>query len=149
MANTFTSLTYHIVFSTKNREPWILEPITTDLYRYIGGIIDGQGGLMLEIGGISDHVHILTTIPAKVSVSDMLRAIKANSSKWINEEKTKIHKFGWQDGYVAFTVSKSGNPAVRKYIRNQRIHHANWDYRSELIVLLTRHEIEYDERYLE
>ena len=149
MPGTFTNLLYHLVFSTKERLPLIGESFQEELYKYMGGIIRGEGGVLLEIGGIADHVHLLAKLKPTIAVSDMLRLLKANSSKWINDEqKVKQRKFGWQDGYAAFTVSESQAPRVVRYIRSQEAHHRKLDFKEELIALLKKHRIEYDERYL-
>jgi putative transposase len=148
MANTFTNLLYHIVFSTKDRIPLIERDLQGRLYEYMGGIIRGEGGVLLEIGGVADHVHLLTKLKADIAVSDMLRLMKANSSKWVNEERLIAGRFGWQTGYAAFTVSESQVSRVRKYIRSQESHHAKVSFKEELIALLKKNRIEYDERYL-
>ena len=114
MAGTDTNLLYHLVFSTKNRQGYITPTIEEKLYKYIGGIICGIDGICLEINGISDHVHILAKIPPKIAISNALRDIKANSSKWVNETKSGLRKFGWQDGYSAFTIGKSQVDVVRQ-----------------------------------
>jgi REP element-mobilizing transposase RayT len=139
---------YHLVFSTKHRVPFISVELEEELYRYIGGIIRAEGGVQLEIGGTSDHVHILAKFKPAASVSDMLAKIKANSSKWVNDHKMKLRKFGWQEGFAAFTVSESQAPAVMEYIRNQKEHHRRQNYQEEYMALLERHGIEYDLRYL-
>jgi putative transposase len=148
MAGTYTNLLYHLVFSTKNRTQIITPALESDLHAYIGGIIRGEGGKMLEIGGISDHIHILTKLKPTKSVSEMLNRIKAKSSKWMNEEKRLRRKFAWQDGYCAFTVSESQVKAVRRYIKNQKTHHRSRTFQEEFRELLVRHCIEFDERYL-
>jgi REP element-mobilizing transposase RayT len=148
MPSTYTNLLYHIVFSTKDRIPFITSDLQEELYRYIGGIIRAEGGVQLEIGGVTDHVHILAKIKPAISVSDMLGKIKANSSKWVNDHKMKMRKFGWQEGYAAFSVSESQVPAVREYIRNQEKHHRKHTYQEAFVALLERHGIEYDPRYL-
>jgi putative transposase len=148
MAGTYTNLLYHIVFSTKSRIPLITNELRPDLYAYIGGIIRGEGGTLLEIGGMPDHVHLLTKFKPTVSLSDMLRQIKANSSLWANEHKMKARKFGWQDGYAAFSVSESQVVSVRDHIRTQEEHHRRQSYQDEFRALLDRHAVEYDERYL-
>jgi putative transposase len=147
MAGTYTKLFYHIVFSTKNRNQFITPAIEDDLHKYISGILRNLGGSCVEINGDQDHVHILAILPPKIAVSDALRTIKANSSGWIHKEK-KLPEFGWQDGFAAFTVSKSQVESVRQYIRDQKAHHAQGDFKSELIALLERHDVEYDEQYL-
>ncbi len=141
-------LFYHIVFSTKNRGRFITSAIEDELHKYISGIVRGIGGVCVEINGMLDHVHILAILPPKIAVSDALREIKANSSKWVHESRPDLAKFGWQDGYAAFTVSKSQVDSVREYIRAQKSHHAERDFQAELLELLARHEVEYDARYL-
>lgn len=148
MPSTYTNLIYHIVFSTKQRLPLISADLQDELYRYIGGIIRGEGGTLLEIGGTADHIHILAKLKPSKSISEMLNRIKANSSKWANEEKMEIRKFGWQEGYSAFTVSESKVHAVKEYIRNQEQHHRQQDYKQEIEALLERHGVNYDEQYL-
>mgnify|MGYP000266984628 CR=1 FL=1 len=117
MPSTYSNLLYHIVFSTKDRERLITEEFKEELYRYMAGIAREEGGTLLEIGGIDDHVHLLAKFKPSIAVSDMLRLIKTNSSKWLHEEK-KHARFGWQEGYAAFSVSESQVVAVRRYIRN-------------------------------
>jgi putative transposase len=146
MAGTYSNLLYHVVFSTKDRIPFIEPSLRDDLHGYLGGIVRELGGTALEVGGVADHVHLLVKLTAKIALADFMRALKANSSKWLNEEKLKLRKFGWQDGYAAFTVSKSQVPDVRKYIKNQESHHQRIGYKDELLELLRRHEIEFDER---
>ncbi len=148
MAGTFTNLLYHIVFSTKNRAPLVGADIRDDLYEYVGGIIRGEGGVLLEIGGMPDHVHLLTKFKPVKSVSEMLNRIKAKSSKWVHTTKLAEQDFGWQDGYAAFSVSESQVPAVRLYLQNQEQHHQIQSYPDEVRSLLEKHGVEYDERYL-
>jgi REP element-mobilizing transposase RayT len=148
MAGTYTKLYYHIVFSTKHRRPLITPNIENDLHRYLQGVVEGIGGTPIEVNGAADHVHILALLPPKIAVSDALRDIKANSSKWLHDSRDDYGGFRWQDGFAAFTVSKSVVETVREYIRNQKRHHVEWNYQAELLELLNRHEVEYDERYL-
>lgn len=148
MAGTYTKLINHIVFSTKNRQPFISQQIEAELHKYIGGIIRGIEGSCLEINGMPDHVHILALLPPKIAVSDALRDIKANSSKWVHETKRDLQRFGWQDGFSAFSVSKSQVEPVRKYIVEQKLHHKKHDFKTELLGLLDKHEVEFDERYI-
>lgn len=147
MSDTLTNLVYHVVFSTKNREPLIRPNIRTDLYSYIGGIIRGENGTPLEIGGMPDHVHILAKFHSDVSVAKMMRHIKTNSSKWINQRKV-VGPFRWQAGYGAFTVSQSQVSAVPTYVRNQAVHHKRVSFQQEFLALLRRHGIAFDEQHL-
>jgi putative transposase len=148
MPSTHTNLLYHLVFSTKCRIPLITKKLQDELYRYIGGIIRAEGGVSLEIGGTIDHIHLLAKLKPAISVSAMLARIKANSSKWANENEMELRKFGWQEGYGAFSVSESQVPAVMKYIRGQEEHHRTHTFQEEYVVLLQKHGVQYDERYL-
>lgn len=148
MANTFTNLLYHIVFSTKDRIPVIHEGMRERLYEYMGGIIRGERGVLLEIGGVPDHVHLLVKLKSDMAVAEIVRLVKSNSSKWLNELEGARGRFEWQTGYGAFSVSESQARKVRQYIRTQESHHAKVSFRDELIGLLEKHGIEYDERYL-
>src|ERR1700722_2515667 len=145
--SSFTSLLYHVVFSTKYRKPTLTESIRSETYRYIGGIIANKNGAMLEIGGIDDHVHILMSCPATIALAEFIRDIKANSSKWLHEEKHQAN-FQWQTGYSAFTVSCSQLEAVRQYICNQAEHHRKISFEDEFRLVLRRHGITFEEKYL-
>ena len=112
-----------------------------DLYPYIGGIIRGEKGQLLEIGGTSDHLHILAGFHPTVAVSYMLQHMKKKSSKWVNEQKVLPNHFEWQKGYGAFTVSQSQVPAVRRYIQQQEEHHKKQTFKDEFLALLNRHNI--------
>jgi len=149
MANTYTNLLFHIVFSTKGRQPLIRSGMRDELYAYIGGIIRGERGTLLEIGGMPDHIHLLVRLKADVSVADMLRRIKSHSSKWANERPERNMRFQWQTGYSAFTVSESQAATVRRYIREQEPHHRGRSFREELTALLRKHGIEFEERFLD
>lgn len=140
MASTYTKLMYHIVFSTKDRHPLIDAATGHALHAYMGGIIKNIDGCPLMIGGVGDHVHLLATIPARMSLADTVRTIKANSSKWLHDERN-IPRFQWQSGYAAFTVSEAVRPAVTHYIQKQEEHHCQHDFRAELITLLQRHRV--------
>lgn len=148
MANTFTCLQYHIVFSTNHREPWIRPEIQERVWAYLGGIARENGLKPLLFGGVDDHVHLLLSLPPTARVSEALTAIKGGSSGWIKEAVPSCGGFGWQDGYAAFTVSKSQVAEVSEYIQNQREHHRVKTFQEEYRALLNRHGIQYDERYL-
>ncbi len=146
MGSTLTHLLYHIVFSTKDRVPVLVPQLCEELYPYIGGLIRGEKGKLIKIGGGEDHLHLLTQFSPTLSIAEMLQRIKACSSKWINAANQM--RFGWQRGYSAFSVSLSASEAVSKYIENQLGHHRKTTYKEELIALLEKHQVEYDERYL-
>lgn len=148
MGNTYTSLHYHLVFSTKNRELWIRPDIEQRVWEYLGGIARQNDMKALQIGGIEDHVHLVVSIPATLPVSKALQLLKGGSSKWIHETFLDLAGFAWQDGYGAFTVSKSQLPDVVHYVASQREHHRTRTFQEEYRAFLEKHEIEYDERYV-
>jgi REP element-mobilizing transposase RayT len=148
MAHSYSRLVYHLVFSTKERRPLLKTEVRPRVLAYLGGIVRNLGGEPLANNGVEDHVHMLAKLPGKIAIADAIRDIKANSSKWMHDEGLVSRSFGWQTGYAAFTVSKSGEDAVRRYIADQERHHRKMTFKEELIQLLERHGIEYDERYL-
>jgi REP element-mobilizing transposase RayT len=148
MANTYTSLHYHVIFSTKDRERWLVPEIEQRVWEYIGGIARAHRMTALQVGGIEDHIHALVTAPPTIAPFQIAQFLKGDSSKWIHEEFSALRNFGWQDGYGAFTVSKSNIPAVIQYIQNQREHHRKKTFQEEYLEFLHANNIEYDERYL-
>jgi len=148
MGSTLTHLVYHIVFSTKGRQNTVVPALREALHPYIGGIIRGEKGAMLKIGGTMDHIHILSSLPPTLSVSEALRRIKGNSSKWINEGGIIKTHFEWQRGYGAFTVSESMVETISRYIENQEEHHRVKSFKEEYLLLLQQHGVKYDERYI-
>jgi REP element-mobilizing transposase RayT len=148
MANTFTSLHYHIVFSTKNREPWIRQDIEQRVWSYLGGIARENDMKALMIGGIENHVHLLLGVPPTLALSKAVQLIKGGSSVWMKETLPGLGGFGWQDGYAAFTVSKSLVPEMDAYVRSQREHHRIKTFEEEYRAFLVKHEIPFEERYL-
>ena len=148
MSRTFTNLLTHLIFSTKDRVPFIEEELKPELYAYLGGLTRELKGKSYGINGTADHVHLLASLPPTVAISDALRFLKSNSSGWVHDKWPKRRKFAWQLGYAAFSVSKSNVPEVLKYIANQEAHHRRASFKEELIEFLKKHEIEYDERYL-
>ncbi len=145
---SYTQLTYHVVFATKYRHPSILPEIRERLYEYIGGTIRAKKGILIEIGGVADHVHILTQLSASFAVADIVRDIKANSSRWMNEQSESKRSFEWQKGYGAFTVSYSRIPNVRGYIQKQEEHHKTVSFEHEYTDFLKRHGIAFRTEYL-
>jgi len=148
MPQSYSNLIYHIVFSTKNREPLIVDAVKSRLYDYVGGTIRKQGGIALAINGMADHVHLLAKLRPDKAVSDVLRDLKANPSGWMHEVFPELKDFSWQNGYGAFTVSPSQIEKVRAYIANQELHHAKRSFREEFVALLKANEVEFDEKYL-
>jgi len=148
MPQSFTNLIYHVVFSTKNRQPLITNDVKPRLYDYIGGTIRSQGGIALAINGIDDHVHVLAKLRPDKAVSAVLRDLKANASGWMHNVFPELKDFSWQNGYGAFTVSASQVEKVKEYIANQERHHQKRSFQDEFIGLLKANEIEFDEKYL-
>ncbi len=149
MANTYSSIFYHFVFSTKNRERWIDVEIENRVWAYIGGIARKHQCSAIRVGGVEDHIHALILSPPKYAPSQIAQFIKGESSKWIHEEFPKMQRFGWQDGYSVFSVSKSIIPKVVDYIANQRQKHKGKSFEAEYEELLELHEINIvDEKYL-
>jgi putative transposase len=147
MSQTYTDLNDHLIFGTKDRHPWILEEFRDELCRYLGGIVKANDGHPVEINAVADHAHLLVRLPPTVALANVMRDVKAGSSKWLNETKCRNQKFGWQDGYAAFSVSQSQVARVAEYVRNQQEHHRSRSFRDELVSFLDRHEVAYDERY--
>ena len=144
---SFACLYYHLVFATKGREPLVTAEIRPRLWAYIGGVIGSQSGVALAIGGTADNVHILASLPKNRTIPDLLREIKANSSRWVHE--TFPHpRFAWQDGYAAFTISVRGLPQVKAYIERQEEHHREVGFEDEFRSFLAEHGVECDERYV-
>ena len=148
MANTYTSLNYHVVFSTKERFPWISLQIEQRVWAYIGGIARHHQMTALRVGGVEDHIHALIMAPPTIAPFQIAKVLKDESSLWIHQEFPWLKKFSWQVGYAAFTISKSAVPDVIRYIENQREHHRVKTYQEEYLQLLKANGIEYDERYL-
>lgn len=144
MPATHLSLHFHLVFSTKNREPWITSDWRTNLHEYLGGIVKGLNGVPLAIGGIEDHTHLLV---ATHRLDYVLRDLKADSSGWVHKVVGR-RGFEWQSGYLGLTVSPSLIDRVRKYVLNQEKHHRRKTFQDEYVELLKLSGIEYDERYL-
>ncbi len=148
MAGTYSQILLHIVFSTRRREPWITADVVGRLYPYMGGIIRAEKGVLYDIGGVEDHVHLYLRWRPDAAVADLMRTVKSRSSKWAHDTFPTLAAFAWQEGYSVFTVSKSQEGAVKKYIAEQYEHHKKEDFKSELLRLLRAHEIEYDEQYV-
>ncbi len=148
MSSTYSSLHYHLVFSTKHREPWIDATWRPRLHDYLGGMVRGFGGQSLGVGGVSDHVHLLVNLKPTHCLSDFVRDLKKDATHWVRQN-LESPSFSWQEGYAAITVSPSGLTGVQNYIRNQEKHHQRISFKDELLTLLQKAQIKYDERYLE
>jgi putative transposase len=148
MAHTFSHLLTHIIFSTKDRQPFLDAALKSRLFPYLGGIIRAHDGKALIINGPTDHIHILASLAAKHSLANLMRELKADSSGWIHKTFPNQKSFSWQIGYAAFSVSHSNLPEVEKYIADQEEHHRKMSFQEEFIAFLKKHEIPYDDRFL-
>ncbi|MCK4677289.1 MAG: IS200/IS605 family transposase [Bacteroidales bacterium] len=148
MANTYTQIHIHAVFSVQNRSCIIQRSWGKDLYKYITGIIKNNNHKLIVINGMPDHIHLLFGLRPAQSVSDLLQDIKGGSSKWINERKLVKGRFSWQEGYGAFSYAKSGLPHVINYINNQENHHRKMTFVEEYIALLQQFGIDYNDNYI-
>jgi putative transposase len=147
--HSFTSILIHSVWSPKNREATLNAELRDRLWPYLGGIARENKMKALAIGGTADHVHMLISLPATLSVAKALQLLKGNSSKWVHETFSKLNAFEWQEGYGAFSIGVSGIDDTVAYIRNQTEHHRTRSFREEFIMMLRRHGFDYDERMLE
>lgn len=148
MPQSFACVYLHVVFSTKRRQMLIEDELESRLYEYIGGTLRKTGSTLLTAGGMPDHVHLLISLGKESSISETVRIVKSNSSKWVHTTFENQHGFAWQSGYGAFAVSHSQLAKVRKYIARQRENHQRLTFQEEFKALLERHHVEYDERYL-
>lgn len=148
MPGTYSQLLLHVVFSTKGRAPWITADVAERLYPYIGGIVRAEKGVLYDIGGVEDHVHLYFRWRTDGSISDLMRTVKARSSKWVHDTFPALREFAWQEGYSVFSVSKSQEGAVKAYIAGQHVHHKKENFKSELLRMLRLHEIEFEEKYV-
>lgn len=148
MPGTYSQLLLHVVFSTKGRAPWITPDVVERLYPYMGGIVRAEKGVLYDIGGVADHVHMYLRWRPDGAVSDLMRTVKSRSSKWVHETFPHLGAFAWQEGYSVFSVSKSQEEAVKNYIAGQSEHHKKEDFTSELLRILRAHGVEFDEKYV-
>ena len=148
MTGKYLSLLVHFTWSTAGREPWIEKNIREDLYSYIGGIMKNKNARLISAGGMFDHIHLYASLPSTISIADFVNAVKSNSSRWVHESYRQLRSFAWQEGYGAFSVSKSEESRVMRYILTQEEHHRKRTFKEELIRLLEKHGIQYDKRYI-
>ncbi|WP_346882638.1 IS200/IS605 family transposase [uncultured Algibacter sp.] len=148
MANTYSQIYLHVVFAVKGRRNSISKNWKDELYKYITGIITNKNQKLMTINGMPDHIHILLGIKPNCNLSDLMRDIKANSSKWINEKQFTNDKFKWQTGFGAFSISQSQIKNVANYIDNQETHHAKKSFKDEYIDFLKAYKIDYRDEYL-
>lgn len=148
MSNTYTQIHIHFVFAVKFRDAVITDVWKTDLYKYIAGIIKNNGHKLIAIGGMPDHIHLLIGVRPNQSISELLKFIKGDSSRWINKNNFVKRRFEWQAGFGAFSYSKSHLKEVIRYIENQEIHHKKRSFREEYLEFLQKYEIDFDIRYI-
>jgi REP element-mobilizing transposase RayT len=148
MPNTYTQLYIQIVFAVKGRQNLIAKQNREELHKFITGIVQKREQKMLSIFAMPDHIHLLLGIKPNITVSELVRDIKAGSSKFINDNNWINGKFNWQEGFGAFSYSKSQLDGVIKYILNQEVHHKNQTFKEEYVDFLRKFEIEFDEKYL-
>jgi putative transposase len=141
MSSSYCNLLYHIVFSTKGREPWLTREIRSKTHQYLGGAIRNENGIAMIVNGTADHVHILAKLRQDKAISKLIGEVKANSSGWIARTFKDAAGFAWQEGYGAFTVSESQVPKVRRYIERQAEHHRRVSFLEELKVILKAHRL--------
>src|SRR5436190_2730694 len=133
MPQSFAAMYAHIIFSTKNREPSIDVSWQPNLYKYIGGIAKNNDFVLLGAGGVADHIHLLISIGRGLSIADLVRLVKSNSSKWVHENFPGNSSFAWQAGYGAFSVSRSQLPSVKEYLAGQEEHHRRRTFKEEFL----------------
>ncbi|HLO58362.1 MAG TPA: IS200/IS605 family transposase [Bacteroidales bacterium] len=146
--NTFTQILYQIVFATKNHEKNLIDQNRKALFQYIFGILNEKKCHLYRIGGVRDHIHIVTHVHPTVALSDLVRDIKVASSGFIKDQHLFPNFSGWQDGYGGFTYSIEAKDNLIEYVKNQEEHHRKRTFKEELIALLKEHGIPYDEKYL-
>ena len=145
---SYTSLHYHIVFSTKERRPFLDADGNERLNAYFGGMMRNMKAKLHGVNNTADHIHLAVGLHPDTSLSSFIRVVKTNSSKWIHETYESLQTFSWQEGYSAFSVSYSGMDKVIQYIENQQEHHKKLSFEEELVRLLEKHHIDYDPRYV-
>jgi REP element-mobilizing transposase RayT len=147
--HSFVSVHVHYVWSTKRREPLLHLKLRERLWPYLGGIARENKMKALAIGGAADHVHMIVSVPATVSVAKAMQLLKGNSSKWIHETFAEMHLFEWQEGYAAFSIGVSAIDATKAYIQNQAEHHRGRTFREEFEIILRKHGFGFDESMLD
>lgn len=149
MSQSLSKMWTHLIFSTKDRYPFLSKPeIREQTHAYLAGILRKHNCTTLLVGGVADHVHSLFVLSKNISIAEIVYEIKRGSSKWIKTEGSEFRQFHWQNGYGAFSVSQSHVEHVRRYIADQERHHRRVTFQDELREFLKRYEVEYDERYL-
>lgn len=145
--HAFTNSLYHCVWSTKQRRPVLTAEIRSRLWPYLGGIARANKISALAVGGVADHIHVLISIPATMTISKTIQLLKDNSSKWLHEEFRELGSFSWQEGYGAFSIGISGVEDTKNYIAQQEENHRKKTFQEELKAFLVKHGHQYDEQY--
>jgi REP element-mobilizing transposase RayT len=149
MPQSLAQIYLHIVYSTKHRTPFLREPaLRAEVHRYLGGTCRNLDWPSLRVGGVEDHVHICCRLSRTLTVADLVRELKRDSSKWLKTKGEGLTDFHWQDGYGAFSISPGHVEAVVAYIANQEEHHRRASFQDEFRRLLKKYGVEYDERYV-
>ena len=148
MADTFSQIYIHLVFSVKGRQNVIHKTWREELFKYVSGIINGRDQKLFAIGGMPDHIHILISLRPNCMISELVNSVKTNSSKWINSRGFVKGQFNWQEGYGAFSYGQSQLDHVIQYINNQEQHHQKRSFKEEYIELLQRFNVKFEEKYL-
>ena len=148
MSQTLVSLLVHVVFSTKNRADLISPDVEPDLFAYLSGILNQHESRCVAVGGTANHVHLLVSLSKNHALSAVVGDLKRSSSKWLKTKGTRFRNFGWQDGYGAFSIGESNVAALKRYIARQKEHHRARTFESEMLSLLEKYGVKYDEEYL-
>ena len=148
MAQSFSNMLVHIVFGTKNREPWLKQEVSRELYSYLARAAETFRCPALRVGGANEHVHLLCNLARTMTVAKLVEKLKVDTSFWLKKRGGAFESFYWQAGYGAFSVSAANSEQVSRYIQNQRRHHESQSFQDEFRTLLRRAGIEWDERYV-
>ncbi len=148
MPQSLSSILIHLIFSTKNREPFISPEIETELYPYMASIFKAIKSPALIINGTSDHLHTLFSLSRVITIANLVEEVKTESSKWIKTKGTEFRDFHWQNGYGAFSIGQSQVPSVKRYIERQKEHHRRITFQDEYRKFLKLYRVDYDERYV-
>jgi putative transposase len=148
MPQSLAKILVHLVFSTKNRQPWLVESLREDLHAYVGGIVEKLNGTLLKAGSVADHIHLLVALPRTCAPSELIQQIKIGSSKWMKTKGAQFAEFHWQSGYGMFSISPSHRVELESYIANQAEHHRTVTFQDEYRRLLKKYDLQFDENYV-
>jgi putative transposase len=149
MSQSLASILLHVIFSTKNRFPFLADPgVRAEMHAYLATVFRSYDSPTLIVGGVANHVHALCALSKNISAAELIKDAKKSSSKWIKSKGGLLTKFHWQNGYGVFSVSESQEERVRRYILNQEQHHRNFTFEDEFRTILRKHNVAFDERYV-